>query len=88
MKHARTLCALAAVFAVLVGVPWAASTTVYVDPTAPGPNDGTSWSQAFTTLQPAIDAAWAAGGDWCGWRAARPAVVYGEARTGRGVPRP
>ncbi|HRZ82041.1 MAG TPA: HYR domain-containing protein, partial [Candidatus Hydrogenedentes bacterium] len=83
MKHARTLCALAAVFAVLVGVPWAASATVYVDPTAPGPNDGTSWSQAFTTLQPAIDAAWAAGGDEV-WVAGGPAgspVVYGEART-------
>lgn len=53
----------------------------YVDKSATGANNGTSWANAYTTIQPAIDAMFAAGGGQV-WVAGSPAgVVYNEART-------
>ena len=53
----------------------------YVDKSATGSNNGTSWANAYTTIQPAIDAMFAAGGGQV-WVAGSPAgVVYNEART-------
>ena len=40
-----------------------AAAVVYVDKSSPDGGDGTSWETAFNTLQPAIDAAFALGGD-------------------------
>lgn len=54
-----------------------------VDKSATGSSNGTSWQNAFTTIQPAIDAAFAAGGGQV-WVAGGPIgspVVYNEART-------
>ncbi|HOC69409.1 MAG TPA: DUF5011 domain-containing protein, partial [Candidatus Hydrogenedentes bacterium] len=55
----------------------------YVDKSATGANNGSSWANAYTTIQPAIDAARAAGGGEV-WVAGGPAgspVVYNENRT-------
>lgn len=53
----------------------------FVDKSATGANNGTSWQNAFTTIQPAIDAMFAAGGGQV-WVAGAPGgVVYNEART-------
>ncbi len=57
---------------------------VYVDPTAPGSQDGSSWDNAFHTLQEGIDAAnaGASGGEvWVAGGTAGTPLVYGEART-------
>jgi hypothetical protein len=35
----------------------AEAATIFVDINASGNNDGSSWTHAFTTLQPAIDSA-------------------------------
>jgi len=40
----------------------AASAVWYVDAGAPGPQDGTTWTQAFHSLQAGVNAASAAGG--------------------------
>ena len=60
------------------------SGTVYrVDKSAPGPADGLTWATAFTTIQPAIDAAYAQPGGGEVWVAGGPIgapVVYNEAR--------
>ena len=53
----------------------------YVDKSATGANNGSSWANAYTTIQPAIDALFAAGGGQV-WVAGAPGgVVYNEART-------
>ena len=54
-----------------------------VDPTSPGPQDGLTWTTAFHTLQPAIDAAYAAGGGevWVAGGTIGSPRVYNEART-------
>ena len=58
-----------------------ASATVFVDPTAPGSQDGSSWVNAFHTLQPAINASAAGGGDvWVAGGPAGSPIVYGENR--------
>lgn len=46
-----------------LAVAASAAAIVYVDKARPDGGDGTSWETAFNTLQPAIDAAYAAGGD-------------------------
>ncbi|OQC08518.1 MAG: Pesticidal crystal protein cry22Aa [Candidatus Hydrogenedentes bacterium ADurb.Bin101] len=53
----------------------------YVDKSATGANNGSSWANAYTTIQPAIDAMFAAGGGQV-WVAGAPGgLVYNEART-------
>lgn len=53
----------------------------YVDKSAVGLNNGSTWANAYTTIQPAIDAMFAAGGGQV-WVAGAPGgLVYNEART-------
>ncbi|HOJ69965.1 MAG TPA: hypothetical protein PLH06_14325, partial [Candidatus Hydrogenedentes bacterium] len=54
-----------------------------VDPTAPGSQDGLTWATAFHTIQPAIDAAYAAGGGqvWVAGGTIGSPRVYNEPRT-------
>ncbi|HOQ90221.1 MAG TPA: DUF5011 domain-containing protein, partial [Candidatus Hydrogenedentes bacterium] len=54
-----------------------------VDPTSPGTQDGLSWATAFHTIQPAIDAAYAAGGGevWVAGGTIGSPRVYNELRT-------
>lgn len=54
-----------------------------VDPTAPGAQDGLTWATAFHTIQPAIDAAYAAGGGqvWVAGGTIGSPRVYNELRT-------
>ena len=55
----------------------------YEDKSATGANNGTSWADAYTTIQPAIDAMFAAGGGqvWVAGGSVTAPVVYNEART-------
>jgi len=54
-----------------------------VDPTAPGSQDGLTWATAFHAIQPAIDAAYAAGGGqvWVAGGTIGSPRVYNETRT-------
>ena len=53
--------------------------TWFVDKDATGANNGTAWADAFTTIQPAIDATSAIDEIWVA------EGVYGEARTSFGT---
>ena len=59
------------------GLAVAGASPFYVDKDATGANNGTSWDNAFTVIQPAIDAAFTAGGGEV-WVAEG---TYSEART-------
>lgn len=50
------------VFALLLLPAFASATVFYVDKDATGADNGSSWADAFTTIQPGVDAAFAAGG--------------------------
>ena len=84
MKSRATsfLCTLCIVLATVLTAAIQADAQVWlVDKSATGANDGSSWQDAFTEIQPAIDAAFIAGGGEV-WVAGSPlGVVYDEART-------
>ena len=56
---------------------WADSTIVYVDADATGANDGTSWEDAFTDFQSALDVAEAEDRIWVAEGVYKPSVMHG-----------
>lgn len=69
--------------AVVFCAPQAVGQIWRVDKSATGANNGTSWQNAYIAIQPAIDAAFVAGGGevWVAGGPAASPVVYNEART-------
>ncbi len=53
--------------AIMLSTPALAQTRLYVDADASGANDGTSWTDAYTDLQDALDDAVAGSGDYDIW---------------------
>ncbi len=86
LQRPRVVIALATALFLLLpatGAPVRAATTYFVNDDASGANDGTSWANAFTDLQDALDAAtnddeiWVAGGTY------RPSAPAGRNATFR-----